>query len=362
MSETMDRAAIAAEAFKQQPDSADLEAVRAYWRDVTLGQDQADRLDWSAEQAGAVAHAAAGALVLDQDGTPRHVTGTGLGRRVAAGRIAVLRTAGFLAASAPDATGRRLIEPTPDGHRALMVWQRWSPAPVVKDKRTERDALTPLHQGDEARRRAVAAARRMREYERRNAAKWAETEAKIAAGRREDELNAQWREANGIRNPWAKRPAGWTIEAQAEADRAAEETAEAAPRETAHVCEVREPEPEPAAHGRAAGAEQVRQQAEDTDQPQRTAAAGALAELTPEAHMPQVTGSPTRRRQSHGTDRDLRIAARRHSYGSISSRARPWRSATTAPSSRRTRRTTSRRTTMTTAAGTVRREEAHHVG
>ncbi|MFD5372103.1 hypothetical protein [Streptomyces sp. NPDC127103] len=241
MSETTDRAL---EAFKQQPDSAGPEVVRAYWRDVTLGEEQADRLGWSIEQAGAVAHAAAGALVLDQDGTARHVTGTGPGRRVAAGRIAALRAAGFLAETALDATGRRRIEPTTDGRRALMVWQRWSPAPVVKDKRAEREALAPLYQGDEARRRAVAAARRMQEWKRQREADWAETEARIAAGRREDELNAQWREANGIRNPWAKRPAGWTVEAQAEADRAAaQEAAEAAAREAAHVCEVREPEP-----------------------------------------------------------------------------------------------------------------------
>ncbi|MGW1666472.1 hypothetical protein [Streptomyces microflavus] len=241
MSETSERTAVAAEAYRRQPDSTDPEVVRAYWRDVTLGEEQADRLGWSSGQAAAVEYAAAGTLVLDQDGAPRHVTGAGPGRRVAAGRVAALRTAGYLADSAPDATGRRRIEPTADGRRALEVWQAWTPAPVTMDKRTEADALPPLHQGDEARRRSVAAARSQREWERQRKAAWTALQVQIAADRREDELNQQWRQANGVINPFARRPAGWTPEAQAEADRAAElEAAEAAARDAAHVCETRE--------------------------------------------------------------------------------------------------------------------------
>ncbi|SCF73832.1 hypothetical protein GA0115255_104745 [Streptomyces sp. Ncost-T6T-2b] len=41
----------------------------------------------------------------------------------------------------PDASGRRRIEPTADGRRALEVWQRWTSAPVVKNKRAEAEAL-----------------------------------------------------------------------------------------------------------------------------------------------------------------------------------------------------------------------------
>ncbi|MGW0786145.1 hypothetical protein [Streptomyces sp. NPDC002913] len=113
MSEIMDRTAAAAEAYRLQPE--DPAAARAYWRDVTLGEEQADRLGWSSGQAAAVESAAAGTLVLDRDGAPRHVTGTGPGRRVAAGRIATLRRAGYLTDSEPDATGRRRIEATADG-------------------------------------------------------------------------------------------------------------------------------------------------------------------------------------------------------------------------------------------------------
>lgn len=246
----MDRAAIvnaaSIAAYRQQPDGADPEAVRAYWRDVSLGEWQADRLGWSTGQAEAVAYAAADALVVDGEGMPRHVTGSGPGRRVAAGRIEALRAAGFLSEGAPDETGRRRIEATADGRRALMVWQRWSPAPVSKDKRTEREPLAPLHQGEEARRRAVAAERFLRENRQRRDREWAQLQARFAEQDREDALNAQWREANGIRNAFAKRPAGWTVEVQAEQDRAAaQEAAEAAAREAAHVCEVREPEPQP---------------------------------------------------------------------------------------------------------------------
>ncbi|ONI48519.1 hypothetical protein [Streptomyces sp. IB2014 011-1] len=241
MSDTTERAAVAAEAYRRQPDGKDPKAVRAYWRDVTLGEEQADRLGWSAGHAAAVELAAAGALLLDREGVPRHVTGPGPGRRVAAGRIAALCTAGYLTGSEPDAAGRRRIQATADGRRALAVWQLWTPDPVAMDKRGEADALAPLHQGDEARRRAVAAARSLRESERRREAEWRTLQEQITADRREEALNRRWREATGVRNPFARRPAGWTPETQAEADRAAElEAAEAAAREAAHVCETRE--------------------------------------------------------------------------------------------------------------------------
>ncbi|MER6603850.1 hypothetical protein [Streptomyces parvus] len=244
MSDTMERTAHLAEAYRRQPVSEDPETVRAYWRDLTRGEEQAARLGWSSGQAAAVECASAGTLMLDAEGTARHVTGSGPGRRVAAWRIAALRAAGYLTDGEPDAFGHLRIEPTADGRRALEVWQRWTPAPVVKDKRAEAEALPPLHEGEEARRRAVEAARQMREWQRRRDAEWAELQVQMAHTRREDELNDQWRAANGIRNPCAKRPAGWTPEAQAEADRAAaEEAAEAAAREAAHVCEAREPQP-----------------------------------------------------------------------------------------------------------------------
>lgn len=251
----MERTAHLAEAYRRQPVREDPETVRAYWRDLTRGEEQAARLGWSSGQAAAVECASAGTLMLDAEGTARHVTGSGPGRRVAAGRIAALRAAGYLTDGEPDASGRLRIEPTADGRRALEVWQRWTPAPVVKDKRAEAEALAPLHEGEEARRRAVEAARQMREWERRRAAEWAELQVRMAHTRREDELNDQWRTANNILNPFARRPAGWTPEAQAEADRAAaEEAAEAAAREAAHVCEAREPQPTRSAEVEAAPA------------------------------------------------------------------------------------------------------------
>ncbi|WP_405633890.1 hypothetical protein [Streptomyces sp. NBC_01174] len=351
MSDTMDRTAVAAEAYRRQPDGMTPEAARAYWRDVTLGEEQADRLGWSSGQAAAVESAVAGTLVLDRDGAPRHVTGAGPGRRVAAGRIAALRRAGYLTDSEPDATGRRRIEATADGRRALAVWQRWTPTPVVMTKRTEAEVLAPLHQGAEARRRAVAAARSLRESERRREAEWAALEVRMAADRREDQLNKQWRQANGVINPFAKRPAGWTPEVQAEADRAAElEAAEAAARDAAHVCEAREPDaderPQPT-QPTAAGTGRpgtLRREATETV----AHGHGVRNRRTPPdprtgrvlavegAPVPSRTGAPSSRRAPNRLPDAPRISRRAHPYGSINTRARRRRTAPTAPPSRPT--------------------------
>lgn len=374
----MERTAVAVEAYRQQPDGTDPEAVRAYWRDVTLGEEQAGRLGWSSGQAAAVEYAAAGTLVLDQDGTPRHATGTGPGRRVAAGRVAALRTAGYLTDGEPDATGRRRVEPTADGRRALAVWQLWTPAPVVMDKRTEAEALTPLNQGDEARRRSAAASRSLREWERRRETEWAALETQIAADRREDALNRQWRQANGVINPFAKRPAGWSPEAQAEADRAAElAAAEAAARDAAHVCETRElaaEEPQtvqPAAA--AASAPDPYRYRYAVDGPQRadrytgplarveghmrihagtarltvrTHDAGGHGTLRRQAaeHLADEYGVRTRRTSpdavtAHRPTGSPRIPRRARPYGSISTPARRRRPTRTVPPSRPTSRT-----------------------
>lgn len=343
----MDRTAVAAEAYRQQPE--DPEAARAYWRDVTLGEEQADRLGWSSGQAAAVECAAAGTLVLDQDGNPRHVTGTGPGRRVAVGRIATLRRAGYLTDSEPDATGRRRIEATADGRRALAVWQRWTPAPIVMTTRAEAEALAPLHQGDEARRRAVAAARSLRESERRRAAEWAALEVRMAADRREDELNRQWRQANAVINPFARRPAGWTPEIQAEADRAAElEAAEAAAHDAAHVCETRDPDaieaPQPprltaASAGRPGT---LRRGAAESLAPghavrtRRTRPCPSIGRVLDVEGAPVASraGAPFRRRAPHRLPGAPRISRRAHRCGSISTRTHPRRPAPAAPPSR----------------------------
>ncbi|MEU0181455.1 hypothetical protein ABZ312_09725 [Streptomyces sp. NPDC006207] len=185
------------------------------WRERYRQQRQAEGLGWSRRQAALAAWAWAGQVRIDPDGTVRHVPIPGRdGYRIAAHLLPPLVTAGLLSSSAPDVNGRRRVEATADGRRALLVWARHKPTPAEKDEKAEAEPLRPLLGGEEAARRAHEA--RKDDALRRAAHDiWrAAFELRQAAEAREDRLRAVWVQAEGIRNPTARRPAGWVPTAE----------------------------------------------------------------------------------------------------------------------------------------------------
>jgi hypothetical protein len=171
---------------------------------------QAAALGWSTRHAQAVAWAAAGRLVRDAAGTVRLLNATGRpGRRVAAALLPPLERAGFLA-DVEDGPSPARIEPTPDGRRALLVWQLQQPAPVERPRKKEGLPLRPLLGGEEARRRAAALAADEERRRVEREAWYAAAELRWAAEAREDRLNDVWARVQGMRYRLGrKRPAGW---------------------------------------------------------------------------------------------------------------------------------------------------------
>lgn len=182
------------------------------WRDEYRQEQQAAALGWSTRHGQAMTWAAAGRLVRDVAGTTRLVNAAGQrGRRVAAALVPPLVAAGYLVAG----TGPAAVEPTEDGHRALLVWQRQRPAPVERPRKKEGLPLRPLAGGREALRRAVAfqaaeverCAARERWYE--------EFDKRMAVEQREDRLNEVWGRVQGCTHRLGrKRPAGWAPTAE----------------------------------------------------------------------------------------------------------------------------------------------------
>ncbi|WP_327385042.1 hypothetical protein [Streptomyces sp. NBC_01207] len=172
-------------------------------------QEQAKALGWTAQQAETMARAATGGLHLDEHGVLRYATAPArTGRRVAAHLLGPLVGAAFVTLAAP-AAGRAAVELTADGRRALLVWTRQAPAPAVKHRSERAHALRPLLGGVEARRRSDAFEAEMARRQAERDAYYAEAAVRWAAEDHEEVLRDLWAAAEEVRNPYAKRPAGW---------------------------------------------------------------------------------------------------------------------------------------------------------
>ncbi|MFI0934617.1 hypothetical protein ACH4RG_23205 [Streptomyces sp. NPDC021019] len=175
-------------------------------------QCQANALVWSTKQAAHVRAATIGHLYRDDfsDSFRWSSDRTKTGRRVSGSFLAPLQNAGFLLLGDTGADGRRLVEATPDGHRAILVWDAHQPEPTERNHKQERMPLNPLMWGEEAARRTAAfqADEDRRRVERD--AWWAGHQEHRTAEDREGKLRAAWAKVEGIRNPCSKRPAGWT--------------------------------------------------------------------------------------------------------------------------------------------------------
>ncbi|WP_284576749.1 hypothetical protein [Streptomyces sp. 2P-4] len=175
-------------------------------------QCQANALVWSTKQAAHVRAAAAGHLFRDDfaDAFRWSTDRAKTGRRVSGSFLAPLQNAGFLVITEAGADGRRLVEATPDGRRAIFVWDAQKPEPTERNHKQERMPLNPLMWGEEAARRTAAA--RADEERRRveRDAWWAGHQERRAAEDAEEPLRAAWVKVEGITNPFAKRPKGWT--------------------------------------------------------------------------------------------------------------------------------------------------------
>ncbi len=173
---------------------------------------QARALGWTARHAEVVRWAAAGELVMDGPDDLRRVTAPGrAGRRVAAALLRPLTAAAFLTLGELDDAGRHRVELTADGRHALEVWDLVGPAPAVVSRKQEaRHQLRPLLGGQEARRRSAEFEADLKRRAAEREAWYAAYDLRCAAEEREDRLRTMWAEVEGILNPCARRPAGWT--------------------------------------------------------------------------------------------------------------------------------------------------------
>ncbi|MFJ3100350.1 hypothetical protein [Streptomyces sp. NPDC086835] len=178
------------------------------YRERYRQEERAKALGWSTRHADAVRWAAAGELLRAEDGSARRVAPGRAGRRVAAALLPPLVAAGFLADVERDGVTR--IEPTPDGRRALLVWDLHRPEPVERPRKKEGLPLQPLRGGQEAARRS-AAFRADEERRRVERERWyAEFEQRQAAEAWEDRLWDAWARVAGITYRLGrKRPPGW---------------------------------------------------------------------------------------------------------------------------------------------------------
>lgn len=173
-------------------------------------EQQAKALGWSTRHAELVRWAAAGELRMETPDDLRRVTTPGrLGRRVAIALLRPLAAAAFVTLGEPDEEGRHRVEATADGRRALLVWDRTGPTPAVISRKQEGQELRPLQGGQEHRRRSAEFEADLKRRAAEREAWYAAHDLRMAAEEREAPLRAVWAEAEGVWNPFSRRPAGW---------------------------------------------------------------------------------------------------------------------------------------------------------
>ncbi|WP_327123698.1 hypothetical protein [Streptomyces sp. NBC_01727] len=172
---------------------------------------QVRALGWSAGQAELMAAAAAAQLLFDRVGVLRHYPRPGwAGQAVADGRLAPLVGAGFLVIAEPYGPGSKRVSVTTDGRDALLLWRRWQPTPVVKDRAQDREPLRPLLGGEEATRTSRALAEDQRKREADREVLYAAMDELHAWEDRDDRLWAAWANVQGITHRLGRQcPAGW---------------------------------------------------------------------------------------------------------------------------------------------------------
>ncbi|MFF4388570.1 hypothetical protein ACFY0G_17585 [Streptomyces sp. NPDC001552] len=126
-------------------------------RERAWQRQQVRALGWSAGQADLMAAAGSVQLLFDQDDVLRHYPRPGwAGHTIALDRLTPLLKAGFLIVTEPYGPGSRRVSTTADGRDALLLWRRWRPTPMPKDRQQDREPLRPLLGGELAARRAEA--------------------------------------------------------------------------------------------------------------------------------------------------------------------------------------------------------------
>ncbi|WP_411573355.1 hypothetical protein, partial [Streptomyces scabiei] len=202
--------AAAAPAAAEEP-AAEPEPAVSYAEDYRQEQ-QAKALGWSTRHAEVVRWAAAGELRMETPEDLRRITIPGrAGRRVAAALLRPLAAAAFVTLGELDEEGRHRVELTADGRRALEVWDRKSPTPAVLGRKQEGGVtLRPLLDGEEHRRRIAEFEADLKRRAAEREAWYAAFDLRRAAEEREDRLRAVWAEVEGVFNPFARRPSGWT--------------------------------------------------------------------------------------------------------------------------------------------------------
>ncbi|MGJ3558927.1 hypothetical protein ACR6C2_08080 [Streptomyces sp. INA 01156] len=179
-------------------------------REVRLQRQQAKALGWSAGQAELTTAAAAGWLYRFSDGTLRRQDLPGAPSRIVADhRLKPLVQAGFLVTGEPDDFQRRPIRVTADGRRAVMVWKRWRPKPVERNREEECEKLRPLLHGAQERRLAEQAAED--EAKRKATSKeFREVHARLMAWEdSQDRMWAAWAKVHDVHYRLQRRPGGF---------------------------------------------------------------------------------------------------------------------------------------------------------
>ncbi|MFD5788613.1 hypothetical protein ACFWH1_18570 [Streptomyces sp. NPDC127037] len=172
---------------------------------------QAKALNWSARQADLMDAAGAASLHFGRDGVLRHHPHPGRpGRIVADDRLRPLVDAGLLVITEPYGPGSKRVSITDDGRDALLLWRRWRPTPLQKDRHQEREPLRPLLGGQQAARASRAFSEFTKKLEAKRAELYAAMEQLHAWEDRDARLWDAWARVNGITyRIGRKRPAGW---------------------------------------------------------------------------------------------------------------------------------------------------------